>query len=92
MGDYYYYGKGTGVNYHTAASHYRIASEQQSIARAMFNLGYMYEEGIGLEQVRHYNWRKRCLVMLDRIFILLNVTMTSPWKPIKLLKFLSAWL
>ena len=51
MGDYYYYGKGTGVNYRTAASHYRIASEQQGIARAMFNLGYMYEEGIGLEQV-----------------------------------------
>lgn len=54
MGDYYYYGKGTVVNYHTAASHYRIASEQQSIARAMFNLGYMYEEGIGLEQVNAY--------------------------------------
>lgn len=52
MGDYYYYGKGTEVNYRTAASHYRIASEQQSIARAMFNLGYMYEEGIGLEKVR----------------------------------------
>ena len=91
MGDYYYYGKGTGVNYHTAASHYRIASEQQSIARAMFNLGYMYEEGIGLDQVRDH-WRKRCLVTLDRIFISLNVTMTSPWRLIKLLKFLSVWL
>lgn len=60
MGDYYYYGKGTGVNYRTAASHYRIASEQQSIARAMFNLGYMYEEGIGLEQVS-FMLRRTCL-------------------------------
>lgn len=51
MGDYYYYGKGTDVNYYTAASHYQIASEQLSVARAMFNLGYMYEQGIGLNKV-----------------------------------------
>ena len=30
LGDYYYYGLGTPVDYETAASHYRIASEQQN--------------------------------------------------------------
>lgn len=40
LGDYHYYGLGTGiVDYETAASHYRIASDQQHNAMAMFNLG-----------------------------------------------------
>jgi SEL1 protein len=33
LGDYYYYGWGTEVDYETAASHYRIASEQQNNAQ-----------------------------------------------------------
>jgi SEL1 protein len=33
LGDYYYYGWGTDVDYETAASHYRIASEQQNNAQ-----------------------------------------------------------
>ena len=33
LGDYYYYGWGTNVDYETAAGHYRIASEQQNNAQ-----------------------------------------------------------
>lgn len=51
LGDYHYYGHGTEVNYEAAASQYRIASDKQSNAQAMFNLGYMYEHGLGLHKV-----------------------------------------
>ncbi|XP_072122978.1 protein sel-1 homolog 1-like [Mobula birostris] len=50
LGDYYYYGHGTKVDYETAALHYRLAAEQQRSAQAMFNLAYMYEHGLGTEQ------------------------------------------
>ncbi|XP_005097909.1 protein sel-1 homolog 1 isoform X2 [Aplysia californica] len=53
MGDYHYYGLGTEVDYESAASHYRMASEQQHNAQAMFNLGYMHERGLGLKQDVH---------------------------------------
>lgn len=52
LGDYHFYGYGTGVDFETAASHYRVASEQQHNAQAMFNLGYMHEQGLGMKQVR----------------------------------------
>lgn len=58
LGDYHYYGYGTSVDYETAAAHYRLASEQQHNAQAMFNLGYMHEQGLGLKQVR------KCCVIL----------------------------
>ncbi len=51
LGDYYYYGQGTSVNYEVAAHQYRMASDKQTCAQAMFNLGYMYQEGLGLEKV-----------------------------------------
>ena len=53
LGDYYYYGWGTDVDFETAAYHYRIASEQQNNAQAMFNLGYMHELGHGMKQDIH---------------------------------------
>ncbi|XP_052269966.1 protein sel-1 homolog 1-like isoform X1 [Dreissena polymorpha] len=53
MGDYHYYGYGTEIDYETAASHYRLATEQQHNAQAMFNLGYMHEQGLGLKQDIH---------------------------------------
>ena len=57
LGDYYYYGQGTEVNYEAAAGQYRIASDKQSSAQAMFNLAYMYEQGYGLQKVGHnYNY------------------------------------
>ena len=55
MGDYHYYGYGTEIDYETAASHYRMATEQQHNAQAMFNLGYMHEQGLGLKQVTESN-------------------------------------
>lgn len=51
VGDYYYYGQGTSVNYETAAFHYTVAHEQHRSAQAMFNLGYMHERGLGMKQV-----------------------------------------
>ncbi|KAL1514063.1 hypothetical protein ABEB36_003386 [Hypothenemus hampei] len=53
VGDYYYYGLGTFVDYETAATQYRIAAEQQHNAQAMFNLGYMHEQGLGISKDIH---------------------------------------
>lgn len=53
VGDYHYYGYGTEIDYETAAYHYRLASEQQHNAQAMFNLGYMHERGLGMRQVKY---------------------------------------
>jgi len=53
LGDYYYYGLGTDIDFEAAAFHYRIASEQQNNAQAMFNLGYMHELGHGMPQDIH---------------------------------------
>jgi len=51
LGDYFYYGWGTEVDFSTAAVHYRIASDQLHSAQAMFNLGFMHEQGLGMKQV-----------------------------------------
>ncbi|XP_054081811.1 protein sel-1 homolog 1 [Zeugodacus cucurbitae] len=53
LGDYYYYGWGTNVDFETAASLYRKASDQQYNAQAMFNLGYMHEQGLGMKKDWH---------------------------------------
>ncbi|XP_056620577.1 protein sel-1 homolog 1 [Triplophysa dalaica] len=53
LGDYHFYGYGTDVDYETAVIHYRLASEQQHSAQAMFNLGYMHEKGLGIKQDIH---------------------------------------
>ncbi|XP_066586847.1 protein sel-1 homolog 1-like [Prorops nasuta] len=58
LGDAHYYGRGTKVDYEAAASHYRSASDSQTNAQAMFNLGYMHERGLGLARDRHL--AKRC--------------------------------
>ncbi|XP_078042478.1 HMG-coA reductase degradation 3 [Augochlora pura] len=58
LGDAHYYGRGTKVDYEAAASHYRLASEPDPNAQAMFNLGYMHERGLGLARDRHL--AKRC--------------------------------
>lgn len=53
LGDYYFYGKGTDVDYHQAASHYKYASEVSHNPQAMFNLAYMHENGLGLRRDMH---------------------------------------
>ncbi|XP_015686438.1 protein sel-1 homolog 1-like, partial [Protobothrops mucrosquamatus] len=57
LGDYHFYGFGTEVDYETAFIHYRLATEQQHSAQAMFNLGYMHEKGLGIKQV------SKCIVI-----------------------------
>lgn len=53
LGDYYYYGKGTHIDYQQAASHYKYASEVSHNPQAMFNLAYMHENGLGLRKDMH---------------------------------------
>ncbi|TYZ69265.1 hypothetical protein PybrP1_000638 [[Pythium] brassicae (nom. inval.)] len=50
IGDFYYYGKGGhAVDFARASAHYSLASKRAN-AQAMFNLGYMYEHGVGVDQ------------------------------------------
>lgn len=50
IGDFYYYGKGGhAVDFARASAHYSLASKRSN-AQAMFNLGFMYEHGIGVDQ------------------------------------------
>lgn len=50
IGDYYYYGKGGhDVDFMKASAHYSLASKRSN-SQAMFNLGIMYEHGIGVQQ------------------------------------------
>jgi len=53
LGDYYFYGRGTKVNYEQAVSHYKYASEISHNPQAMFNLAYMHENGLGLKKDLH---------------------------------------
>ncbi|KDO32589.1 hypothetical protein SPRG_03063 [Saprolegnia parasitica CBS 223.65] len=49
LGDFYYYGYGTTApNFVRAMAHYAMAANRN--AQASFNLGYMYEHGIGSSQ------------------------------------------
>jgi TPR repeat protein len=60
MGDYYFKGFGTEVNYEKAAACYQVAAEVELSAMAMWNLGWMHENGIGVAKV--------CIVLLFFIF------------------------
>lgn len=51
LGDYNYYGHGTPVDYDAAANHYKIAATSHQNAQAMFNLGLMHEQGLGVTKV-----------------------------------------
>jgi len=53
MGDYYLGGIGTPVDMEKAATCYQAATEFQQSAQALFNLGWMHENGVGLEQDFH---------------------------------------
>lgn len=65
MGDYYYHGFGVSeesesVRFEKAVGYYQSAADTQMSALAMWNLGYMYENGIGVPQdfhlaKRHYD-------------------------------------
>lgn len=53
MGDYYYYGVGTKLDISKAVQCYTGASDYSQSAQALFNLGWMHENGIGLVQDFH---------------------------------------
>lgn len=65
VGDYYYHGLGVPdepeeVRWEKAAGYYQSAADTQLSALAMWNLGWMYENGIGVPQdfhlaKRHYD-------------------------------------
>ncbi|KAG0941832.1 hypothetical protein G6F61_007980 [Rhizopus arrhizus] len=50
MCDYYYKGIGTKVNYEKAAACYRNAAEDYRSPLAYWNLGWMYENGVGVQK------------------------------------------
>lgn len=56
VGDYYYHGFGVldepeVVRWEKAAGYYQSAADTQFSALAMWNLGWMYENGVGVTQV-----------------------------------------
>ena len=56
VGDYYYHGLGVPdepqeLRWEKAASYYQAAADTQVSALAMWNLGWMYENGVGVPQV-----------------------------------------
>lgn len=53
MGDYYYYGVGTERDVSKAVQCYLSASDHSQSAQALFNLGWMHENGVGLTQDFH---------------------------------------
>ncbi|KAG5663747.1 hypothetical protein KAF25_006332 [Fusarium avenaceum] len=53
MGDYYYHGIGTEEDISKAVQCYTGASDYSQSAQALFNLGWMHENGIGLVQDFH---------------------------------------
>ncbi|KAJ2707822.1 ERAD-associated protein [Coemansia sp. IMI 203386] len=53
QGDYYYYGRGVPRNPTKAAAAYRIAADAEKNGFAMWNLGYMFENGIGVPRDFH---------------------------------------
>ncbi|KAH8728483.1 hypothetical protein GQ44DRAFT_702379 [Phaeosphaeriaceae sp. PMI808] len=60
MGDYYLHGFGTALDQEKAAQCYQAAAETMQSALAMWNLGWMHENGIGIDQdfhlaKRHYD-------------------------------------
>ncbi|CAK7205011.1 ERAD-associated protein [Sporothrix eucalyptigena] len=53
MGDYYLYGIGTEQSIDKAVQCYTGASEYHQSAQALYNLGWMHENGVGLDQDFH---------------------------------------
>ncbi|KAG0041722.1 ERAD-associated protein [Gryganskiella cystojenkinii] len=53
MGDYYFHGIGTEVDFTKATVCYRVAGDQEFSAMAMWNLGWMHENGVGVPKDFH---------------------------------------
>lgn len=51
MGDYYFHGIGTEADFKKATACYHVAGNAEYSALAMWNLGWMYENGVGVAKV-----------------------------------------
>jgi SEL1 protein len=72
VGDYYYHGLGVWedtepARFEKAAKYYQSAADQQS-ALAMWNLGWMYENGVGVPQVRIRQPNRCCVLNIPQDF------------------------
>jgi SEL1 protein len=86
MGDYYLKGVGTVADTDKAAACYNAASEFHQSAQALFNLGWMHENGVGLTQDFHLAKRfyDQALETNDEAYLpvtlsLLKLRMRSAW-------------
>ncbi|KUI54666.1 hypothetical protein VP1G_02037 [Cytospora mali] len=75
MGDYYLDGIGTELDIDKAVKCYTGASEYQQSAQALFNLGWMHENGVGLVQDFH---------LAKRYYDLALTTNEEAYLPVKL--------
>jgi SEL1 protein len=75
MGDYYLRGYGTPVDIAKASSCYHTAAEGHNSAQAFWNLGWMYENGMSVEQDFH---------MAKRYYDLALETNDEAYLPVKL--------
>ncbi|KAJ2828033.1 ERAD-associated protein [Coemansia erecta] len=50
QGDHYFYGHGVAASAEKAAAAYTIAAEEDANGLAMWNLGWMYERGVGVKR------------------------------------------
>ncbi|KAH6609282.1 hypothetical protein Trco_002628, partial [Trichoderma cornu-damae] len=86
MGDYYFYGIGTERDVGKAVQCYTGASDYSQSAQALFNLGWMHENGIGLTQDFHLAKRyyDHALEVNDEAYLpvtlgLLKLRLRSAW-------------
>ncbi|KAL7926794.1 ubiquitin-protein ligase [Trichoderma austrokoningii] len=86
MGDYYFYGIGTEQDMGKAVQCYTGASDYSQSAQALFNLGWMHENGIGLTQDFHLAKRyyDHALAVNDEAYLpvtlgLLKLRIRSAW-------------
>ncbi|KAL2755015.1 hypothetical protein ACRALDRAFT_1034909, partial [Sodiomyces alcalophilus JCM 7366] len=86
MGDYYYYGVGTEPDTSKAIQCYTAASDYSQSAQALWNLGWMHENGIGLTQDYHLAKRfyDQALAINEEAYLpvtlsLLRLRLKSAW-------------
>lgn len=82
MGDYYLAGLGTAASAEHAAQCYQSAAETLQSAQAMWNLGWMHENGIGIEQDFH---------LAKRFYDQALGTNSEAYLPVKLSLFKLRW-
>jgi len=82
MGDYYLSGLGTTPSPENAAACYQSAAETLQSAQAMWNLGWMHENGVGIEQDFH---------LAKRFYDQALETNREAYLPVKLSLFKLRW-